>query len=150
MPWLTAPLRSFGPRLGSVLFRVPAEIEREDRRLAALLAAWPRDLPLTLEFQHPSWHVDETFDALTAIGAVLCGTDLDELDEPPTIRRTGPFLYLRLRRTGYDETELARWAARLEPFLAAGDDVFVFFRHDADGESALRARRLAELLSVPG
>ena len=29
--------------------------------LAALLAAWPRDLPLTLEFQDPSWHVDEVF-----------------------------------------------------------------------------------------
>ena len=72
-------------------------------------------------------------------GAVLCATDLDDLPEPPTIRRTGRFLYLRLRRTGYDEAGLAAWAARLEPFLAAGDDAFVFFRHDADGESALRA-----------
>jgi uncharacterized protein YecE (DUF72 family) len=146
VPWLTTPLRRFGERLGTVLFRVPVEIERDDARLAALLDCWPRDVPLTLEFQHPSWHVDETFGALVKVGAVLCVTDLDDLDEPPTIRRTGRFLYLRLRRTGYDETELAAWAARLEPFLAAGDNAFVFFRHDADGVSAIRALRLASLL----
>jgi uncharacterized protein YecE (DUF72 family) len=146
VPWLTAPLRRFGERLGTVLFRVPEEIERDDARLAALLAHWPADLPLTLEFQHPSWHVDETFAAMAAVGAVLCTTDLDDLAEPPTIRRTGRFLYLRLRRTAYDEAALADWAARLEPFLAAGDDAFVFFRHDADGESALRALYLADSL----
>jgi len=38
------------------------------------------------------------------------------------------------------------WAARIEPFLAAGDDAFVFFRHDADGASALRAIRFKSLL----
>ena len=151
VPWLTNPLRRFGERLGTVLFRVPEEIERDDGRLAALLEHWPREIPLTLEFQHPSWHVDETFAAMAAIGAVLCATDLDELAEPPMIRRTGGFLSLRLRRTTYDEAALAGWAARIEPFLAAGDDAFVFFRHDADGESALRALRLAALLgSGPG
>jgi uncharacterized protein YecE (DUF72 family) len=147
VPWLTNPLRRFGERLGTVLFRVPEEIERDDGRLAALLERWPREIPLTLEFQHPSWHVDETFATLAAVGAVLCATDLDELAEPPTIRRTGGFLYLRLRRTTYDEAALAGWAARIEPFLAAGDDAFVFFRHDADGESALRAIRFGSLLA---
>ena len=144
--WLTAPLRAFGPRLGTVLFRVPANVGRDDDRLVALLEAWPSELPLTLEFQDPAWHVDETFSALAAAGAVLCATDLDERDEPPTIRRTGRFLYLRLRRTSYSPAELVAWAARIEPFLAAGDDAFVFFRHDATGASALRAIELASLL----
>jgi uncharacterized protein YecE (DUF72 family) len=147
VPWLTAPMRAFGERLGTVLFRVPDNMTRSDERLAAMLAAWPGDLPLTVEFQHPSWHVDETFAVLAEAGAVLCATDLDELDEAPTIRRTGPFLYLRLRRTSYTRAELAAWADRIEPFLAAGDDAFVFFRHDADGRSALRAMELARLLT---
>ncbi len=147
VPWLTTPLRAFGDRLGTVLFRVPANVQRDDARLANLLSAWPPDLRLTLEFQHPSWHVDETFAALAGVGAVLCATDLDELDEPPTIRRTGGFLYLRLRRSGYDPAELATWAARIEPFLAAGDDAFVFLRHDADGLSAVRAVELGRLLA---
>ena len=147
VPWLTSPLRLFGPRLGTVLFRVPANIGRNDDQLGTLLEAWPLDLPLTVEFQDPSWQVDETFSALARIGAVLCATDLDELEESPTIRRTGNFLYLRLRRTSYSPAELAGWAARLEPFLAAGDDAFVFFRHDATGASALRAMELAKLLA---
>ena len=97
--WLTEPLPAFGERLGAVLFRIPEQLPRNDTELAGLLAAWPRDLPLVTEFQHASWHVDETFEPLRAAGAVLCTTDLDDLDEPPPIRRTGPFLYLRLRRT---------------------------------------------------
>ncbi len=108
VPWLTGPYRAFGSRLGTVLFRVPEGVSRDDARLGALLDAWPRDLPLTMEFQEASWHVDETFEALARAGAALCTTELPEDGEPPTIRRTGPFLYLRLRRHDYSGEELAR------------------------------------------
>jgi len=175
--WLTEPLGEFGERLGGVLYRVPAEIRRDgpwiegdvaraDGRLRALLAAWPRSIPLVMEFQDRSWHVDETFEALREAGAVLCVTELPpegdegataettaETDattvggagqepEPPIIRRTGPFLYLRLRRHDYSPAELDAWAARLEPFVAAGDDVYVFFRHDAVGRAGELALEL--------
>jgi uncharacterized protein YecE (DUF72 family) len=189
--WLTEPLVQFGERLGTVLFRVPVEVRRDgpwvsgetalaDARLAALLAAWPREIPLVVELQDPSWHVDETFAALRAAGATLCTTDLPpEGDEgaggaataaatgaeapggsatplatgvaaptgagpePPMIRRTGTFLYLRLRRHDYDAPALDAWAARIEPFLTAGDDVYVFFRHDPVGRAAELALELA-------
>jgi uncharacterized protein YecE (DUF72 family) len=133
VPWLTGPYRAFGERLGTVLFRVPDGVARNDDRLRALLAAWPTELPLTMEFQDSSWHVDETFEALGQIGAALCTTELPDDLEPPTIRRTGRFLYLRLRRHDYTDAEVAAWAARLEPFLTAGDDAYVFFRHDEAG-----------------
>ena len=173
--WLTEPLGEFGERLGAVLYRVPAEIRRDgpwvegdvalaDARVRALLAAWPPAIPLVLEFQDRSWHVDETFAALRAAGAVLCITELppegDEgaggdpdpafgaladrpVDaEPPIVRRTGRFLYLRLRRHDYEAAELDAWAARIDPFLAAGDDVHVFFRHDAVGRAGELALEL--------
>jgi uncharacterized protein YecE (DUF72 family) len=136
LPWLTGPYRAFGERLGTVLYRVPDAVKRDDGRLAALLAAWPRDVPVTLEFHDPSWQVDETFAALTEAGAALCTTELPEDETPPTIRRTGPFLYLRLRRHDYTPDELEAWAARIEPFLADGLDAFVFFRHDPVGRGA--------------
>jgi len=145
--WLTPPFRLFGLRLGSVLFRVPGEVRRDDDRLAAILAAWPRDLPLTVECQDPSWRVDEVFDLLRANGAAWCITETDDDAEPP-IDVTGHWLYLRLRRTSYTTDELETWAARLTPFLAAGNDAFVFFRHDADGTSALRAIELGELVDA--
>jgi uncharacterized protein YecE (DUF72 family) len=144
--WLTPPLRVFGDRLGSVLFRVPAEIERNDDRLATLLAAWPNDLPLTMEFQHASWRVDEVLDRLTVAGAAWCTTELDEMDDPPPLDVTGSWLYLRLRKSTYAPQQLDAWAARLSPFLAAGHDVYVFFRHDADGESAIRALTFRDLV----
>lgn len=148
VPWLTGPYRAFGARLGTVLFRVPEHVQRDDGHLAALLEAWPRDLPLTVEFQEPSWHVDETFAALARAGAALCTTELPEDAGPPTIRRTGSFLYLRLRRHDYTAGELAAWADRLEPFLAAGDDAFVFFRHDDAGRGPELARALAEAVAA--
>ena len=190
--WLTEPLPGFGKRLGAVLFRVPAEVRRDgpwvggdvaaaDARLAALLAAWPRSIPLVVELQDRSWHVDETFAAMRAAGAVLCITELppegDEgatpeladrspaqgavaagtasgaaagggpSPEPPIVRRTGSFIYLRLRRHDYSPEEVSAWAQRIEPFLAAGDDVYAFFRHDPvgrAGELALELKRRLE------
>ena len=147
VPWLTGPYRAFGERLGTVLFRVPDAMHRDDAKLAALLAAWPTDLPLTMEFQDPGWHVDETFAALAGIGAARCATELPEDAEPPNIRRTGPFLSLRLRRADYSEAELAAWAERLEPFLSAGDDTYVFFRHDEVGRGPELALALVDAVS---
>jgi uncharacterized protein YecE (DUF72 family) len=150
VPWLTGPYRAFGERLGTVLYRVPDAMRRDDAKLAALLAAWPNDLPLTMEFQDPSWHVDETFAALAGIGAALCATELPEDPEPPVIRRTGSFLYLRLRRNDYSESELMAWAERLEPFLSAGDDAYVFFRHDEVGRGPELALALVEAVGTLG
>ncbi|HEY7599768.1 MAG TPA: DUF72 domain-containing protein [Candidatus Limnocylindrales bacterium] len=145
LAWLTVPYRLFGERLGSVLFRVPGSLARDDARLATLLAAWPAELPLTVELQHPSWQADEVFALLRAHGAALCATDLDDAPAPD-LRLTGGHVYLRLRRATYTEAELAAWADRLAPFLDAGNDCYVFLRHDADGTSALRALALLERL----
>jgi uncharacterized protein YecE (DUF72 family) len=144
--WLTTPYRAFGDRLGAVLFLVPHNVHRDDARLSGLLRTWPTDLPLTLEFQDASWHVDETFEALARAGAALCTTEQPDDDDPPVIRRTGPFLYLRLRRLEYSDDELTAWADRLEPFLTAGDDVYVFFRHDPVGRGPELAMALMERL----
>ena len=161
--WLTAPLARFGDRLGAVLFRVPGEIEYDEARLCPLLAAWPSELPLSLEFQHPSWHREETFALLRVHGATLCTTELDPpatdppasgpspseppASLPPTIELTGTFAYLRLRRATYEPEELAAWAGRVAPILRRGTDVYVFLRHDATGQSATRALRLRALVT---
>jgi uncharacterized protein YecE (DUF72 family) len=182
--WLTEPLGEFGERLGAVLFRVPGEIRRDgpwvggdaglaDARLAALLAAWPRTIPLVVELQDETWHVDETFGALRAAEATLCITELppegDEEGgggrrrrdggpaggahsggdgEPPIVRRTSSLLYLRLRLHDYDAPALDAWAARIEPFLEAGDDVYAFFRHDPVGRAGDLALELRSRLSA--
>ncbi|HUP83589.1 MAG TPA: DUF72 domain-containing protein [Candidatus Limnocylindria bacterium] len=145
--WLAAAYRLFGERLGSVLYRVPENMHRDDEKLRLLLEAWPKDMPLVVEMQNPEWHVDEVFDLLTRHNATLCATDLDGRDAPD-LRLTGRSIYLRLRRTTYGDTDLADWAGRLSAFLESGTDCYVFFRHDEDGTSALRAVDLRDRLSA--
>lgn len=148
--WLTENLDRFGDRLGAVLLRVPSNMRRRDdgsseANLARLLTAWPARIPLVAELDHPSWDVDPVHGVLAEHGAVLCATDLPDA-EAPTIRLTGPFLYLRLRRPDYDAVALSAWAARIEPFLGAGHDAFVFFRHDEVGRGAELAVALRSIL----
>ena len=152
LPWLLEPARGFGDRLGAVLFRIGAEQPRNDERLDRLLAAWPHEVPLVLEFQDPSWEDDEVHARLRAAGAILCATDLPEAPDPPTLRLTGPCIYARLRRDDYAAAELDAWAARFEPFLSTGTDAFVFFKHDPVGRGAELALALRERLAtfVPG
>lgn len=145
--FLTERLDGFGDRLGAVLYRVPENIHRRldgssDEAIRRMLAAWPRALPLVMEFQHRSWHVDETFTALREAGAILGTTELPEDAVPPDIRVTGTGLYLRLRRNDYAAAELEAWAARLRPFLDAGHPVLAFFRHDDTGRAAELATEL--------
>ncbi|MBI3750558.1 MAG: DUF72 domain-containing protein [Chloroflexi bacterium] len=151
--WLTEPLPHFGSRLGAVLFELPAEMRRDgpwcdgdparaDAALAAVLRAWPASIPLVVELPDASWHVDETFATLRSAGATLCATDLAGGEEP-TLRRTSSRHYLRLRRDDYAAADLDAWAARVRPFIEAGDDVFVFFKHDPVGRAAELAASFA-------
>jgi uncharacterized protein YecE (DUF72 family) len=150
LPWLTGPYRAFGDRLGTVLVRAPDTMKRDDAKLAAFLKAWPSDLPLTVELRDPSWQVDETVTALAEAGAALCASEDPDDEMPPTLRRTAPFLYLRLRRHDYTPTEIATWADRLVPFLSAGDDAFVFFRHDDVGRGPELALELVAAVAARG
>jgi uncharacterized protein YecE (DUF72 family) len=95
-----------------------------------------------VEFRDASWEADQVLALLRDAGAVLCATEGEDDERPPDLRRTGPFLYLRLRRHDYAPRELDAWRDRLEPFLAAGDDAFVFFRHDETGRGAELALEL--------
>ena len=143
---LVAPLAGFGDHLGCLLLRVPVELQLDTAALRAVLAALPSGVPLTVELQHPTWHVDSTFELLRRHGSVLCATELDEDAGPPDIRITGPFVYLRLRRVDYSPDELNAWASRIRPFLFAGMDVYAIFRHDPVGRGPELALALTRLI----
>jgi uncharacterized protein YecE (DUF72 family) len=144
--WLTGAVEGFGARLGLVLLSLPPTVKRDDAALERFLAAWPSSVGLAIELADPAWADDEVHALLSQHHVSLVATDVDDADEPD-LRRIGEALYVRLRRRTYDEASLARWAARIEPFLSDGLDVYAFFRHDEDGASALRAERLAALLA---
>ena len=139
--WLSEAMRVFGERLGCVLMSLRGSQERDDEALARVAAAWPASMPLAIELLHPSWQADEVYRILDQHSIALVANDWDDREEPD-LRRIGPFVYLRLRRTAYAPAEIERWARRLEPFLADGVDAYAFFRHDEDGSMALNAEAL--------
>jgi uncharacterized protein YecE (DUF72 family) len=148
---LADAMRLFGERLGATLVRVPDTFQRDDTRLAAFLEAWPPDLPVAFDLRHPSWLDDEVLTRVREHGnAAWVTTDRDELPEPPRVLATAGFLYLRLRRGDYSDEDLAAWAARVDPFLEAGHDVFVFFRHTEAPTAPLLALHFQELAAGGG
>ena len=117
---------TLGDKLGAMLFQLPPFLRKDVPRLRAFLDLLPAGGRFAFEFRHDSWHDDEVFDTLRSRGALLCVTDTDEGDTP--FVTTAREAYVRLRRTHYEESELAAWLERI-----AGADVeraFVYFMHE--------------------
>jgi uncharacterized protein YecE (DUF72 family) len=119
-------LRRLGDRLGPM--RVVVASPRDDGLLALLLGS--TDLRLALDLRDESW---------------------DGVDIAPAVRvndweADAPFRYLRFREPPHTDGELEAIAARIEPLLAAGVDVFAYFRHEDAPTAPAYAARLLELV----
>src|SRR5436190_2948388 len=123
---------ALGPRLGPLLYQLPATLQFDLPRLEAFIAALavrgrrararkvtaqrPRVPPLrhVIEFRHPSWYCDQTFAALNRAGIAVCLHDMpgSAIDRAPETR----FVYVRFHGTtgkyagSYSMTVLRRWA----------------------------------------
>ena len=146
-----------GPRLGPLLFQLPPSLRKDVERLRAFLATLPDGCRAALEFRHPSWDDEEVREALRERGAATCTADVDDAPgatwapgapgtEPsaePSLHPTADWGYLRLRRSAYDDADLARWAERVR--AAPWREAFVFFKHEDGGMAPRLATRFLEL-----
>ena len=122
-------VRVLGDRLGPV--RLVVETPRDDGMLALLLGSIGEDLRLALDLRDPSW------DGVDVAPAVR----VDELGAAAAWR------YLRFREPPWSEDELEEIAGRVRPLLAAGVEVFAYFRHEDEPRAPVAARRLLDLLA---
>ena len=141
--------RMLGPRLGPILFQTPPWVKRDDDRLAMFLASLPRDIRSVLELRDPSWYVPEVYDLMRSVNVSLVHAEGERNPSPiETVGTTADFAYVRLRaREGYRKRAIESWARRLREMLAAGKDVYAYFRHDEDGANARAALRLRDALA---
>jgi uncharacterized protein YecE (DUF72 family) len=141
------------PKLGPVLWQLPARQARDDRMLAGALAALPSGRH-AFEFRHPSWFASEVLGMLRAHGVGLVIGDHPQRPWQP-LAVTAPFSLVRMhygtrgRRGNYSDAELVEWAERIRG-LAREADVLVYFNNDWEGFAVRNARRLQRLLRPAG
>src|SRR5207244_12600415 len=111
------------PKLGPVLWQLPANFHRDDERLADTLSVLPRGRHC-FEFRHESWFAAEVYELLRAHGAALVIGD-DPRRPFQTLELTADWTFLRFHSGSeggnYTEEELERWARRIAGWRAQID-----------------------------
>jgi len=130
------PLRT-SRRLGPVLFQLPPALKCDVGLLSAYLDLLPEGMRYAFEFRHPSWLVEEVYEALRAKNVSLCVAESEKLEVPEVV--TADFVYYRLRKPEYTESDVDAFAARSREMLAAGRDLYLMFKHEETPEGALNA-----------
>jgi uncharacterized protein YecE (DUF72 family) len=133
------PLANAG-KLGPVLFQLPPNLKADTVLLKDFLAVVPRGLPAAFEFRHDSWFADSTWEVLQSRGIALCVAETEERTTPDVV--TAPFAYYRFRKPSYTEEERRGMVARIGEHIAAGRNVFAYFKHEETPEGALYAVQL--------
>jgi len=142
LQYLADTALSLGDHLGPILYQLPPNLRADPARLEGFLASRPTTHRAAFEFRHPSWFEDEILDLLRRYGVVLVVADTEGDDDAP-LEPTADRGYLRLRRPGYEDADLADWVRRIrqQPW----EEVLVFFKHEDEGAGPRLAARFREL-----
>jgi uncharacterized protein YecE (DUF72 family) len=133
IPTFCERVRALGDRLGPILVQLPPTRPRDDGLLRLFLDSLDPELAYAFEFRHESWS----------------GVDLEGHALVGSLEGEALFRYLRLREPPYDDVALCSWATRTRPVVAAGADLFVFFKHEDEPTAPRYAARLADLVRNP-
>ncbi len=136
-------------QLGPVLWLLPENFHRDDKRLAGALALLPPGRH-AFEFRHPSWFTPEVYELLREHDtALVIG---DHPDRPfQSYELTATWTYVRFhhgrrgRRGNYSERELGAWARRLQGWREQSE-VLAYFNNDWEAFAPKNAAMLREQL----
>jgi uncharacterized protein YecE (DUF72 family) len=133
------PLRLAG-RLGPVLFQLPPSFKLDLDRLRAFVRLLPRGLQAAFEFRSATWFHDSAYQVLRDANVALCLAENENLETPFVL--TADFIYLRLRKPEYSESELMSIAYRVDQYLANAYPTFAIFKHEETPSGAMNAEKL--------
>jgi uncharacterized protein YecE (DUF72 family) len=142
MDWFLGSAASLKEKLGPILVQLPPFFRKDLSVLREFLIQFAARARLALEFRHDSWFEEETYELLrehnTALGVVE-----GEEKEPSAVVKivTGAFVYMRLRKGDYSETELLDWARWIREQTMP---VFCYLKHDE--RAPVLAQQLLEAL----
>ena len=144
-------MRYLGRKRGVLLVQLSPNFGYDHARLAYFLEQVAPWIDPAMEFRHPSWHREETFQLLERWGAAYCVMSGAGL--PCILRATAPFVYVRLHGPdrhhlyagSYSDDDLRWWAARIREWQASGHVVFAYFNNDGEGHAVRNAERLRSI-----
>jgi uncharacterized protein YecE (DUF72 family) len=139
------PLRA-ARRLGPILFQLGPAFKCDLPRLERYLPLLPRDCRFAFEFRHASWLTDEVYSVLSRHNVALCLAESERLEIPKVF--TADFGYFRLRKGDYSAEARTAIADQTKELLAAGRDVYVYFKHEEDPHGAIWAEELIQTCST--
>ncbi|MEX2194168.1 MAG: DUF72 domain-containing protein [Thermoleophilaceae bacterium] len=134
------------PKMGPVLWQLPANFRRDDERLAGALGQLPPGRHC-FEFRHESWFTRDVYALLREHGAALVIGDHPERPFQ-THERTADWTLVRFhhghrgRGGNYSDSEVDTWRRRIAAWRSR-TEVFAYFNNDWKGYAIRNARRLA-------
>src|SRR5438552_4809990 len=137
------PMRQSG-KLRPILFQTPPHLQADTALLEAFVQLLPQAYQFAFEFRHASWFSDNTFETLKKKNAALCWAQSEKISTPKVA--TSDFLYYRFRLPEYSKDQLNKTAEELAS--QPQKEVFAFFKHEENPESALNATYVARLLGI--
>jgi uncharacterized protein YecE (DUF72 family) len=139
------------PKLGPVLWQLPANFRRDDERLGSVLEALPPGRHC-FEFRHASWFVEPVYALLRKHRAALVIGDRPEVKEFQAHELTADWTYVRFhygsrgRGGNYSKSELEEWARRFEDWRREVE-IFAYFNNDWEVFAVRNALWLKQRLS---
>ncbi len=141
------PLRSAN-RLGPILFQLPPSFKADLETLQDFITLLPKSIQAAFEFRNATWFDEATYKLLREANVALCMAENENLETPHVV--TADFVYLRLRKPDYAESELASIAYRVQQYRANEYPTFAIFKHEETPAGALNAEKLLNAQTVKG
>lgn len=142
-----------GRSLGPILFQLPPRWKVNAERLGEFVAALPRRFRYAFELRDASWWDDAVFETLRRHQVATVWFDLEQRRSP--VVDTARFRYVRWHGPGasaytgrYGSNRLRPLARLAAEWLAAGQDVYVYFDNDQAGYAPADAMALRAMLEA--
>lgn len=133
------PLRAAG-KLGPILFQLPPSFKVDAELLARFAGALPRAVRAAFEFRNATWFDESVYQVMREANVGLCIAENENLETPHVL--TADFVYLRLRKPDYTESELEGINHRVQQYRGNGYPTYAIFKHEDTPAGALYAEKL--------
>jgi uncharacterized protein YecE (DUF72 family) len=142
MDWFLASAASLKEKLGPILVQLPPFFRKDLAVLREFLAQFAARARLALEFRHDSWFEEELYQLLREHNTALGVVESEKKETGDAVKIvTGAFVYVRLRKGDYSETELLGWARWIREQTVP---VYCYLKHDE--RAPVLAKQLLEAL----